>query len=225
MFRYATIKLIFITATVTILFYSCKPEDDTIDPVILLKGANPYNVDSIGGSFQEPGFTAVDENDGDITNKVVVQYPIIMNDSSKSYQVNYRVTDYAGNIFTTYRIINIRNTIAFLEGVYNDTLKCDNDSDVFYQSTIIPSPVINGNFGISNFANKGSQAVLNGTFDSGGNLTFQTPVSLLDSDSTVVLNIVSGNLTLDPKFRLELLFDVKNDTIPGSRQCRVIMVR
>ncbi len=223
MFKNITFRLFFITTGLSVLFYSCKPEDDTIDPVILLKGTNPYNVDSIGGTFTEPGYTAVDENDGDITNKVVVEYPIITNDSAKSYQVSYRVMDNAGNIFTTYRIINIRNTITFLEGVYNDTLKCGNDSDVFYQSTIIPSPVINGNFGISNFANKGSQAVLNGTFDSGGNLTFQTPVSLLDSDSTVILNIVSGNLTLNPKFRLELLFDVKNDTIPSSLQCRMIM--
>lgn len=224
MYRNVALGLICIVCAITGFFTSCKPEDDTIDPVIFLKGANPFNIDSIGGSFIEPGYSAVDENDGDISNKVVVEYPTITNDSAKSYQVIYKVTDNAGNTFTTYRIINIRNTTAFFEGIYNhDTLICSNDSS-FYQSTIISSKVVNGDFGISNFANKGALAILYGHRDLSGNLLFQTPVNLLDSDSTVVLNIQSGNFRVDP-LRLEILFYLKNDTIPDSAQCRVIMVR
>lgn len=231
MFRNFTSGLIYIFTLTTIFFNSCKPEDDTVDPVIILKAdalnrINPFNIDSIGSSFTDPGYTAVDDVDGDITDRVTVQYPIIGTDSARTYQAIYTVRDNAGNIFTTYRTINIRNTTALIEGVYNhDTLKCPNDSDVIYQSTITGSLVTNGEFGIGNFANKGQQAIVNGKFDAAGNLTFPNPVvSLLDSDSTVV-NIQSGNYTPNPNFRLELLFWMKVDTIPDSVQCTVIMAR
>ena len=86
------------------------------------------------------------------------------------------------------------------------------------------SPVMNGEFSIVNFANKGSQSVLKGNFDSSGNLTFQTPASLFDADSTIVLNIIGGSFTKAPS-RFELLFELVNDTIITPVICRVVISR
>ncbi len=220
------IQLFLFTSFSLLFFDSCKREDDTTDPVILLEGDNPYNVDSIGGGYREPGYTAVDDNDGDLTSKVIVETPSIGFDSAKSYKVIYKVQDYSGNPFSTYRIVNIRNSVYFLEGVYNhDTIQCGTDTARIYQSTVTTSPVINGNFAINNFANKGQQAILNGKLDFTGNLTFETPANLLDSDSTVVLNIQSGNLNINPPTRLELLFYIKDNKLPDSTLCRLIMAR
>ena len=197
MFQKIVYRLLLLNFSLILMLSSCAPKEDTTDPVILLKGNNPYNVDSIGGSFTDPGYTAVDDNDGDITDRVVVQYPLIGKDSARSYQIFYRVMDNAGNTFTTYRTVNIRNTAAILEGIYNnDTLTHLNDTARIYQSTITSSLAVNGDFTISNFANKGFLALVNGRLDFSGNLTFQTPVSLMDSDSTVITNITTALLIL-----------------------------
>lgn len=208
-----------------VVFTSCKPEDDTTDPVIFLKGDNPYALDSIGStSFQEPGFTAVDETDGDISNRVMVQYPSIATDSAKTYQAVYTVMDEAGNSFKTYRLISVRNSIAFMEGVYShDTLNCDNTKTVF-QNIISGSPIINRDFTISNFAGKGQQAKITGRIDFSDNLSFDLPVSLLDSDSTVITSVSFSSLVRTP-LRIAIDFYAQCDTVPVSVKCGLVMMR
>jgi len=76
---------------------SCKKKDekDTTAPVITLKGDNPYFVDK-GTIYSEPGCTAYDETDGDITPQVVVTSNVNMADTG-TYYVKYNVSDKAGN--------------------------------------------------------------------------------------------------------------------------------
>ena len=226
MFR-KIIGLSFTSLLLMLLFSSCKPERDTVDPVILLEGdtlhgINPYNVDSIGGKFSEPGYAAVDDNDGDITSRVMIEYPTILPDSAKSYKAIYTVLDNAKNVFHTYRIINIRNKAVKLEGSFiHDTLICPDSAAVYYQSTIVTSPTVNGDFSISNFANKGAQAVFSGHWEN-GNLTWMTPDSLHDADNTVIISETGGSLMFNPT-RFVINFQMINDHLTNPISCTVKM--
>ena len=68
---------------------------DTIAPEITLNGSNPMSVD-LGSTFSDPGATAMDNVDGNISANIVVTGSV---DTSKSgtYEVKYNVTDAAGN--------------------------------------------------------------------------------------------------------------------------------
>ena len=68
---------------------------DDIAPVITLKGKNPLYL-SQGGSLVDPGATALDREDGDITTSIVTKNDI---NSSKigSYTIFYDVNDSAGH--------------------------------------------------------------------------------------------------------------------------------
>jgi acetaldehyde dehydrogenase (acetylating) len=72
-----------------------KKEKDTTAPVIVLDGANPQYVarDSV---YVEPGYTANDDVDGDITNLVKVKDDIDIH-TEGTYHRKYNVTDASGN--------------------------------------------------------------------------------------------------------------------------------
>lgn len=68
---------------------------DQEEPTITLLGANPLNID-LGSTFTDPGYTATDANDGDLTGSVVVTGAV--NPSiAGSYTRRYNVSDAAGN--------------------------------------------------------------------------------------------------------------------------------
>jgi hypothetical protein len=89
---------VLIILTSLVLFFSCKKDKgdkDTTAPVITMKGDSPYyfSKDSL---YVDPGATALDETDGDITSKIAV----INNVNTTvigTYQVKYNVSDNAGN--------------------------------------------------------------------------------------------------------------------------------
>lgn len=69
--------------------------DDT-KPTIILTGSNPLQL-IVGDLYNEPGFTATDNVDGDITGKVQVNTDEVNTNVPGSYNVYYDVTDKAGN--------------------------------------------------------------------------------------------------------------------------------
>ena len=79
--------------------------NDPIAPELKLKGGDIIVVK--GGTYQEPGYTAQDNCDGDITDKVVVSGQV---DSSKvgSYTLEYTVTDSYGNTATATRKVTVK---------------------------------------------------------------------------------------------------------------------
>jgi len=81
------------------------PDDKNTPPVINLVGF-PVIVIHQGTSFVEPGFTAFDTEDGDITSFVLISDPV---DSNKigSYIVTYRVTDSEGFSDIVTRIVDV----------------------------------------------------------------------------------------------------------------------
>ena len=85
---------------ISIIFSSCKKDKnkDTTAPVITLKGSNPFLVNKDSANI-EPGYTATDDKDGDITLKVVVTTNVNVHDTGY-YQVKYNVSDNANNAAT-----------------------------------------------------------------------------------------------------------------------------
>jgi len=76
----------------------CKKEEedkDTTAPTITLKGANPQFVDK-GTAYVDPGYTADDDVDGDISNDVKVSGTVDVN-TEGTYKLKYNVSDKAGN--------------------------------------------------------------------------------------------------------------------------------
>lgn len=69
---------------------------DTTLPVITLLGDAVMNL-TVGDTFTEPGFTATDDVDGDITGNVVVGGDTVDTDTTGTYTITYNVSDAAGN--------------------------------------------------------------------------------------------------------------------------------
>ena len=81
------------------------PEADTTPPVITLQGANPLSL-LVGESYVEPGYTATDDVDGDLTSQVVVT-GIVNTAVEGTYPLTYTVSDAAGNTGTALRTVNV----------------------------------------------------------------------------------------------------------------------
>jgi len=81
-------------------------EPDTTPPVITLKGDNPLYL-NVGDEFVDPGATATDDVDGDLTEQIVVTGSV---DTSKpgEYTLTYTVSDSAGNTASVTRTVIVQ---------------------------------------------------------------------------------------------------------------------
>ncbi|PTX64211.1 putative secreted protein (Por secretion system target) [Kordia periserrulae] len=79
---------------------------DTVAPVITLNGASTINL-TVGDSFTDPGATASDNIDGDLTASIVVTGSVNTSVAG-TYTLNYNVSDAAGNAATQVsRTVNV----------------------------------------------------------------------------------------------------------------------
>lgn len=98
------------TRTVTVKKQVVGP--DVTPPVITLKGKNPDTVKVGSGAYTDPGYTAIDDVDGDVTSKVTVSelfgkpLPISLAQAG-SYTLVYTVSDKAGNPATVTRVVYV----------------------------------------------------------------------------------------------------------------------
>ncbi|MFL0802575.1 MAG: DUF5011 domain-containing protein [Agarilytica sp.] len=83
---------------------------DVINPIITLQGDNPLSA-FVGFSFVDPGYTAVDETDGDITPSVTVTGSVDT-DTIGSYSITYSASDAAGNVASVVRTVNVVAVVA-----------------------------------------------------------------------------------------------------------------
>lgn len=90
---------------------------DNIAPVISLKGSKNITV-KLNESYSEDGYTATDNLDGDLTDKVQVSKNI---DYSKvgTYYINYSVSDSSLNQVTETRVVNVieQVEITYIKGI------------------------------------------------------------------------------------------------------------
>jgi hypothetical protein len=75
-----------------------KEDKDTSIPVITVLGDNPYTVGQ-NTTYHDPGATATDEKDGDITSQIAVTSNVNTADTGY-YLIRYNVSDAAGNAAT-----------------------------------------------------------------------------------------------------------------------------
>ena len=81
--------------------------NETTPPVITLSGENPQVIE-MGNPYMEPGATATDNVDGDITANIVIDASAVDTTVPGSYMVTYNVDDVAGNSATEQiRVVNV----------------------------------------------------------------------------------------------------------------------
>ena len=84
-------------------------KDDKEKPKITLKNSSNYYIVK-GTKYTDPGFTAIDNCDGDITTNVKKNGTVNTNTTGK-YTVTYEVNDNAGNKVSVNRVVNVVNGI------------------------------------------------------------------------------------------------------------------
>lgn len=80
---------------------------DPIAPTVLLEGKQEMVV-LVGSSYEEPGYSALDNLDGDISDRVSVQGSVDPQ-TMGTYQLQYTVTDSYGNVGTAVRTVIVRD--------------------------------------------------------------------------------------------------------------------
>ncbi len=81
---------------------------DSTPPVITLLGDNPMDLNT-GDVYNEPGATAFDNFDGDISHKILIT-GVVDTSTAGVYVINYHVTDSAGNSDSTARTVNVSDS-------------------------------------------------------------------------------------------------------------------
>lgn len=90
----------------TIIVESAQTITDSIKPIITLNGTSTMNI-TLGSSFIDPGASATDNIDGNITSRITKTG--VVNTSVKgTYYINYDVIDVSGNkAITQTRVVNV----------------------------------------------------------------------------------------------------------------------
>ena len=145
-------KKIFIGVFVTVSLISCN-NDDNIQPVITLNGATDMTT-SLNGTFVDPGATANDNVDGDLTANIVVTSNLDV-DQVGNYHVYYNVEDSQGNnAAQATRNVTVVNDADFLIGSYSTTVNCPT-SDYYTVNNLITelttSETVNNDIFVSKF--------------------------------------------------------------------------
>ncbi len=129
---------------------SCK-KDETA-PVITITGGNTQTV-SLNAALTDPGATANDDSDGDVSSLVTSDYlEAVDKDQTGTYTVTYTVADKAGNTSTATKAVTVRNDAYMLEGNYAVT-DVVNGSTSTYSETVRLSETVNNRILFNKFAN------------------------------------------------------------------------
>jgi hypothetical protein len=70
---------------------------DTTPPVIVLNGAANVDIEQTNGTYTDPGATATDDRDGDVSANIAVSGDVVNLSSVGTYVITYNVSDSAGN--------------------------------------------------------------------------------------------------------------------------------
>lgn len=181
------IVLLFLPLSVLLMFYSCDNEEDTdtTAPVITLNG-DAVDTVYIGNVYNDPGATANDETDGDLTSSVITTSTVDVN-AKGSYSITYSVADLAGNTSTETRIVRVVNSAWYLEGGYSvmDIITGTNAGTRNYNVSVSSSSTENNKIFIKNFGEYGS-LVSAEAMVADSVLTISSQQLLLNGDTSIV---------------------------------------
>jgi hypothetical protein len=106
---------LFLFATTAIVNSGCKKADNT-PPVITLNGGNDIT-SYRGDTFSDPGASASDNVDGDLTSQMNVDGTV--GTAVGYYNLTYSVNDKAGNYSSKSRQVTVKYKNQYLAGTYN----------------------------------------------------------------------------------------------------------
>ncbi len=90
---------------------------DVIAPVITLNGETEISL-NVGGTYTEPGYSATDECDGDLSQNVTVEGTVDCS-TNGVYTISYKVTDSSGNegeVLRTVKVLDLSAPVITLNG-------------------------------------------------------------------------------------------------------------
>lgn len=157
-----------ILAASSVFITSCS-KDDTEAPVITLSGDNPLEL-AIFESYVEPGYSASDNEDGDLTSSVSVDNSALA--ISFPAEITYSVSDAAGNSASesrtvesetrTYNVIDSCGSgAALIVFNYPQTVRMTNESTI----------------GFNKFGNYSNNDGIVATFNSAGTITLASQLA------------------------------------------------
>ncbi len=179
----------------TFLFITGCSKDDTEAPVISLTAPFDVTLD-IGESFVDPGYSASDNEDGDITSRVSVDLSDLDINTAGDYVVTYSVTDDAGNSASESRNVTVQNTLtpSNIAGNWSVSEVCGGGGPSTYTDTISYSDILNGRIFFTRFANYLNGAVYADINLTGGTVNIPTQ-SVVCGQAPAPTRQFSGNGT------------------------------
>jgi hypothetical protein len=165
-----------ILVSLLLLFADCKKgklSKDQTNPTIALIGEANLEL-AKGVAATDPGATANDDKDGDISSKISSDWSAQVNtNNAGDYTVTYSVSDEAGNKASVTRAVKVKNTAASVYGNYNTTF-----TNSFGTSAVFTSNVSAGDnanqFSIYPFSGANVTVKVNMSGALGTDLTFNT---------------------------------------------------
>ena len=143
-----------LVASTLLMVSSCKKDDnegDTTSPVVTLNGSSTETF-SLGDSYSDPGATATDDVDGNVT--VTSDFSSTNPNMNRvnTYTITYTATDAAGNTGSASRTVIVVNDAQNYVGTYDVLDTCDG-VPFAYTQTITVDSVVNNRIHFSKFAN------------------------------------------------------------------------
>lgn len=178
-----SLSALFVAAAIT--FSSCGKEDVGA-PTVSVTGDNPFQIE-LGGTWTDPGAVANDEEDGTITEDIVVTGSV-NTDKVDEYTITYKVTDKAGNDASATRKVQVKANK--LEASYRVTETYSDNTTSEYTQVVATSSQGWNKLTFNGFGDYGQPSVVSFTAGptglTGANLTFT------DSEGTVNLTNITG---------------------------------
>lgn len=182
-------SLLAITVIGGILFTTSCKIDDTVAPVVTLKGDATMSVD-FGGTFTDPGATATDDNDNDLT--VTTEGTVNVN-AAGEYTLTYKATDAAGNIGSITRTVYVVHRKTNMAGTYSVSENCTGPGGPYtvgpYSASITPGAANNMALVFNNFGDFTTSVNVNGSLSGNAGLSVtipqQVPGTTIEGSGTV----------------------------------------
>ncbi len=210
---------------VSTLFIAGCSKDDTESPVLTLLGSNPYQLEMLQ-NYSEPGATADDNEDGNISSSINVDASEIDNRVPATYNVYYSVSDAAGNPSDAIREVVVFATNGALAKTYNVVDSCFTTSGVFvppvftYTQTLTASGSDVNSFSL--FANyTGLTPTITSTVNGSGVITIGNQTATAGNGDS---HTFSGTAQVTTGgFRL--VYTDVNNTVSATANCRAYYTR
>jgi len=169
--------LAIIVAGALMLTTSCKV-DDTVAPVVTLKGDATMTID-FGAAFDDPGATATDDNDKEVT---IVVEGTVNKDAAGEYKLIYKATDEAGNIGSAERTVYVSHRKSNIAGNYSvsETFTSNDPSEPNgtygpFSATITAGAASNMAIKFNNFGDYGPSVILDATLTGNSGIAVTIP--------------------------------------------------